>query len=612
LKTVALFAVLAVLLIVSHASLLGLPYFWDEAGYYIPAARDLLAGSLIPYSTPSNAHPPLVMAWLALGWKIFGQSQLVTRCAMLLLAAFSLTGFYRLARTVSNSTVAAAATLLTAIYPVFFAQSSLAQVDLPAAGFVFWAIEAYVRRRDVGMAVWFSLAALAKETAILVPLALVLRELASGLDFEELARRSPFLSGSIKHEPRRTPFDSAQGRLRFTKETGRPIFAFLLLPLLPLALWYAYHYAKTGFVFGNPEFFRYNVQGNFHLLRIFLALLLRIWQTVGYLNMYVLTLACVLAMKFPALPQASRSFAAGKDRRPKTDDATSMRERIAIHIQLSFAAIAVMYLLALSVVGGAVLARYMLPIVPLFILVCVSTIWRRLPAWKAVLAVVAVASVAALFVNPPYGFSPEDNLAYRDYIRLHQGAESFIEMRYPHARVLTAWPASDELSRPNLGYVGRPMQVVRLEDFTAEQLLAAADERDRFDIALVFSTKYQPAPTIFDRWRSWQEWKTRYFGYHVDLGPEAAASVLGGNLVYVQRRKGQWVGVIGIEKIEEAKVTTSMPDSDYELSKWHECVFTMTHTCRPGARASESRAPSVKWMDNSTPQSTRAVTMASR
>jgi len=176
LNTAALFAVLAVLLIVSHAPLLRLPYFWDEAGYYIPAARDLLAGSLIPYSTPSNAHPPLVMAWLALSWKLFGQSQLVTRRAMLLLAAFSLTGLFRLAKTVSNSTVAVASTILTAIYPVFFAQSSLAQVDLPAAGLVFWALESYVRRRNLAMAIWFSLAALAKETAILVPLGLMVWE----------------------------------------------------------------------------------------------------------------------------------------------------------------------------------------------------------------------------------------------------------------------------------------------------------------------------------------------------------------------------------------------------------------------------------------------------
>src|SRR5438874_5845976 len=122
-----MFVLFAVLLIALHAPLLRLPYFWDEAGYYIPASRDLFSGSLIPYSTPSNAHPPLVMAWLASAWKMFGQSQIVTRSAMLLLAAFSLLGFFRLARTLANSTVAACSTLLVEIYPVFFAQSSLAQ-----------------------------------------------------------------------------------------------------------------------------------------------------------------------------------------------------------------------------------------------------------------------------------------------------------------------------------------------------------------------------------------------------------------------------------------------------------------------------------------------------
>jgi len=51
------FAVIFVAIFLLHAPLLQLPYFWDEAGYYIPAARDLfLTGSLIPHSTVSNAH----------------------------------------------------------------------------------------------------------------------------------------------------------------------------------------------------------------------------------------------------------------------------------------------------------------------------------------------------------------------------------------------------------------------------------------------------------------------------------------------------------------------------------------------------------------------------
>jgi hypothetical protein len=280
-----------------------------------------------------------------------------------------------------------------------------------------------------------------------------------------------------------------------------------------------------------------------------LALLLRIWQTTGYLGLYVLTIACFIAMKFA--PQATARTTVSAPH--VTDDAP--RPRIAIPIQLEFLAVSVVYVLVLSVIGGAVLARYMLPIVPLWILVCVSTIWRRLRAWKAVLTIVAAAFSASIFVNPPYGFSPEDNLAYRDYIRLHERVEAFLGSRYPHARVLTAWPASDELSRPYLGYVATPLQVLKIEDFTAEQLLSAADARTRFDVAMVFSTKYQPPHSFFDRWRLWREWKARYFGYHEDLSPEAAASVLGGTLVYLERKRGQWVGVIEVEKIEEAEIS---------------------------------------------------------
>ena len=79
--------------------------------------------------------------------------------------------------------------------------------------------------------------------------------------------------------------------------------------------------------------------------------------------------------------------------------------------------------------------------------------------------------------------------------RLHQHAEDFLEARYPMARVLTAWPASDELTRPFLGYVTRPMQVVRIENFALEEVMGAADARDQFEVALVF---FQPnmSPTI--------------------------------------------------------------------------------------------------------------------
>jgi hypothetical protein len=174
-----------------------------------------------------------------------------------------------------------------------------------------------------------------------------------------------------------------------------------------------------------------------------------------------------------------------------------------------------------------------------------------------------------LFINPPYGFSLEDNLAYRDYIELHQRAEKFLLARYPVAAVLTSWPASGELSQPWIGYVERPVRVVQIENFTLEELMSAAELRSSFEVALVFSTKYDPPHPLLERWRSWQRIKTEFFGYHRDLPPAAAARLLGGHLVYTDFRQGQWVSVIEMEQIRDAQ-TVAPPSAGplpYPLSR---------------------------------------------
>ncbi len=504
-----------------HVPLLQLPYFWDEAGYYVPAARDLLlTGSLIPHTTVSNAHPPLVMAWVALWWKCVGYAPLVTRSAMLLIAAFSLLGVFRLAARVANTQVAIASTLCTALYPVFFAQSSLAQVDLAAAGLTFWGLTAYLEERPRSTAIWFSLAVLAKETAILAPVALACWEL---LRF--VAPRQGWIRGLW--------IDSSRER-----GVARKRFLPLLVPVAPLVLWYFYHWAHTGYVFGNPEFFRYNVAATLNPVRFLLALVLRLWQAFGYMHLWLLTLGMLLAMLLPPVK-----------------DGGIERSRIAIPVQMIFLVVVKVYVVAMALIGGAELARYMLPAVPLVIIVGVSTLRRRLRDWSMAVAVVAVAFVVAWFWNPPYGFSPEDNLAYRDYIVLHQDAERFLEARYPMAHVMTAWPASDELARPWLGYTTRPMQVVQIENFSLEQVVSAAEFRSHFEVALVFSTKYEPPHPLLERWKTWEGLKRRFFDFHRDLPPAAAAQILGGRVVYSQERKGQWVAVIEMERseIENAK-----------------------------------------------------------
>jgi hypothetical protein len=532
------FAVIFVFVFLLHLPLLQLPYFWDEAGYYVPAARDLLlTGTLIPHSTVSNAHPPLVMAWLALWWKVVGYAPVVTRTAMLVLAAFSLLGVFRLAERVANTKVAIASALCTALYPVFFAQSSLAQVDLAAAGFIFWGLAAYVEGEMVATVLWFALAALAKETAILAPIALFGWEI-FGLIACKGSLRKLGLDGATRPQGLKPPsFVDVNGTTvsrALPDPSGRPRVASLLIPALPLGLWYGYHYAHTGYVFGNPEFFRYNVAVTLSPTRFLLALAMRLWQVVGYLHLWVLTLPTLLAMCL--LPP--RREAAGE------------RPRISLPVQMVFYVVVLTHVVAMALIGGAVLARYMLPAVPLIIIVSISTLWRRLSYWGAAVAFIAVAFVSGWFWNPHYGFSPEDNLAYRDYIVLHQDGEHFLEARYPMARVLTAWPASDEITRPWLGYITRPMRVVRIENFTLDEMLSAADFRSNYEVALIFSTKYEPGPAPWDRWQRWTEWKSRFFGFHRDLPPAAAAKILGSHIVFSEQRQGQWVAVIEVDKNE--------------------------------------------------------------
>ena len=319
-----IFALIFTALFLLHGPLLRLPYFWDEAGYFVPAAYDIYtSGALIPHSTLSNAHPPLVMLWLAAWWKLSAFTPAVTRVAMLLIAAFALLGLYRLASLVASVKVAVATVFCTALYPVFFAQSSLAHLDLAAAAFTLWGLGMYFERRRAMAIVLFSLAALAKETAIVTPVALLAWELAC-----PLASRVNWLRRRINVP---VCFDNVP--VCFEREPLTKTLA-LQLACVPLALWYVFHFQRTGYVFGNPEFVAYNLAATLSPVRIVLALLTRLWHVLAYMNVFVLTLAAFFAMDRPALR-----------------DAGVERKRIAVNVQFVFLVVIVAHVVEFAVLG---------------------------------------------------------------------------------------------------------------------------------------------------------------------------------------------------------------------------------------------------------------------
>src|ERR1017187_4835301 len=86
-KALLVFLATFIALLLLHLPLLRLPYFWDEAGYYIPAALDFYRSwSLIPHTTLPEGHTPLVMIYLGLTWRLLGLSAWAARVAMTLVA----------------------------------------------------------------------------------------------------------------------------------------------------------------------------------------------------------------------------------------------------------------------------------------------------------------------------------------------------------------------------------------------------------------------------------------------------------------------------------------------------------------------------------------------
>ena len=191
------------------------------------------------------------------------------------------------------------------------------------------------------------------------------------------------------------------------------------------------------------------------------------------------------------------------------------------------------------------------------ILVFVSTLWRRLPGWHWFFAVVCLAFILGLVINPPYHFAPEDNLAYADFVRLHQDAATYLEKHPPAQRVLTAWPGSDELTKPYLGYVAKPLPVVSIENFSAEQIMLARDVANTYDTAFLFSTKYEPGGGFLIRLPFWESLQKRYFDYHSDVPPAFASEMLQGRIVWQEKRGGQWAAILLMDRAVNARASSA-------------------------------------------------------
>jgi hypothetical protein len=352
------FALFAAVVFASHSPFLDLPYFWDEHGQFVPAALDILRdGAWVPHSTVPNVHPPGVMAYLALVWRLFGYSIQATRVAMLTLASVGVLFTFLLAIELCRGAAGAPAfiaVLLLLADPLFYTQAMMAQLDMPAMVFTVAALLFYLQRRYALAAVICVALVLTKETEVILPLLFAV----------DLARRRKLTT------------------------------AALFVPaFVALGVWLLYLRHVTGHIFGDPGFTHYNVGYALHPVRASFALLRRLYFLFFSDFRWIGAVAILLALR----------------RR-------SVFRTPAWRLVAVFAGV---HVLLVSLLGGAALERYLVPVLPLLYCAVAAALTTLRPVWRGMaIAGMTVGLVAGMFVNPPFPFPYENNLAVVDFVNL--------------------------------------------------------------------------------------------------------------------------------------------------------------------------------------------------
>jgi hypothetical protein len=155
------------------------------------------------------------------------------------------------------------------------------------------------------------------------------------------------------------------------------------------------------------------------------------------------------------------------------------------------------------------LERYVLPAHPGLIILLVGVIERGLPLRLLMVLPIAIGLGVHGLTATPGANEAELTFAYADVIQSHRGAFEAIPA---DAVVLTTWPMTEELKRPEIGFVDAPIEVVHarhLEDsagppsFTHVLIAVGSPRADRMraaasELRLLGTWQVGRAPQAFE------------------------------------------------------------------------------------------------------------------
>jgi hypothetical protein len=466
----------------AHGALLDLPYYWDEVGQFIPATFDLYThGDLIPSSVKPNVHPPGLMLYLTFFWKLFWPGVEVTRAAMVLMGSMALLAAFLLG------------VELCAWTPGLPALAGVLLLGISPTFFM----QSFLAQLDMP-ALLFSCLGLywfLRERMVWSASACVLL-----VAFKETGVLLPVVLG-----------------VWLLFERRWKAAAWFLTPVAVLGAWLFFLTQRTGFLLGSAEFTRYNLNYPLSPIRIAFALARRALFLGVEQGHFLAVVAVLVAWR-------SGQFA-------------HRRWRIA---GLFF----VLHVLLVSVLGGAILERYLLPILPIYYMAAAVGISSLRGEMRAALGGgLALLLLASLFWYPPWPFPYENNFAMVDFVRIQQQAAFYLEERYPDRVITTAWPLSAELRRPEFGYVRDGLRTD--EELTFSRASFAKRPPGRVQVFVLYSRDWDPpADVLLNRYTRWVG--KRLLAYGDAITGEEVPDRFGLQMVRRMTKGNQWVEIYAL------------------------------------------------------------------
>jgi hypothetical protein len=449
-------------ILVSKASCLELPLYWDEIAYAGPA-HWLSEGPLyraLPGCHPPGTffgHPPLLYCLLAAQYKLFGDTLWMPHLIALAFATIAVWFTYCLGSYLCNPATGALAAALLFFSPLYYAQSAMVLGDVPVAALGVMAVYYAFRRRFLLYVLAGVCLVLIKETAIAIIAALVPYFLADRLAlYLSWKRTRPESDSRQSQVPHLCPPPGATVALSRPEGTAPFHWHALLryaIPFIPICLFFVAERVTTGKFVTNPYFDPSKPLLNFdplspHVIERSRPHIKAVGRTI-FLNQerWLLSALIFLALVIHGKSVWKKEF-------------------------MPFLLIIAFFWTAFSLIFF--MDRYIIPVLPYF---CIIAAWAinvlvkgSLPKQFVLGLLIVLAFLPAHQTYTSSSFD-ETTMRYADVVVVHYRACRYVEENYGEKTVLAPYPLTAQLSNPYMGYVDAPIRVVKMPEDQCDVML---------------------------------------------------------------------------------------------------------------------------------------------